>query len=137
MIEILYSSLIGFLKILPILVGAVLLSQFAKLFVNEKKIKKHIHDDGRGVIISTLIGIGTPGPLLAYLPTLKILKKKGVAISAISAFITGQTLIGPGRLLLEIRYFGGLFFLVRTGLALVIGVCVGWSFHLLNNIVKF
>lgn len=137
MIDILYTSLISFLKVLPVLVGAVLLSQVAKLFVHEKSIKKHIHDNGRGVMVSTAIGISTPGPLLAYLPILKVLKKKGVAISAIGSFVTGQTLIGPGRLVLEISYFGPLFFIVRVVLAFLIGTCVGWSFHLLNKVVKF
>lgn len=135
--EILTISLVSFLKILPILIGAVFLSQVARLFVHEKKIKKYIHDDSRGVMISTAVGIGTPGPLLAYLPILRVLKKKGVAISAIGSFVTGQTLIGPGRLILEVSYFGPVFFVVRVVLAFVIGTCVGWSFHLLNKIVKF
>lgn len=137
MMDILSTSLISFLKVLPVLLGAVLLSQFAKLFIHEKSIKKHIHDNGRGVMISTAVGISTPGPLLAYLPILKVLKKKGVAISAIGSFVTGQTLIGPGRLILEISYFGPLFFFLRVILAFLIGICVGWSFHLLNKVVKF
>ena len=137
MIEVLYTSLISFLRVLPILIGAVLLSQFAKLFVHEKTVKKHIHDNGRGIMLSTAVGISTPGPLLAYLPILKELKKKGVSVSALASFITGQTLIGPGRLVLEVGYFGPLFFLARVVLSFCIGICVGWSFHLLNQKVKF
>jgi uncharacterized membrane protein YraQ (UPF0718 family) len=59
---------------------------------------------------TSLLGLVTPGPLASYLPILKVLKRNGLSLSAVVAFITSQTLAGPIRAFIEIEFFGVLFF---------------------------
>ena len=67
----------------------------------------------------------------------KTLKNKKVPVSLIAAFITGQTLIGPGRIFLELDYFSWQFFVLRVILALFIAIGIGSCFRLLEKYIKY
>jgi len=127
--EILTKTIIHFLQILPILVAGIIISQIISAYTTEKKLHKYLKNDERALAKASAIGIATPGPLLAYLPFLKVLKKKKVSLGIIAAFITGQTLIGPVRIFLEVGYFGIEFFIYRLIIAFLIAVWVGVIFE--------
>lgn len=135
--NILTTSLISFLKFLPILIIAIFVSQIVKNLVKEKKIKKAFKENEKNIAKASVIGICTPGPLLAYLPLLKTLKDKKIPISILVAFITGQTLIGPMRVFLEIGYFGISFFTYRLVISFLIAILVALSFMLLEKYIRF
>lgn len=136
-IEILYLTSISFLKILPILVIAIVLSQIITTYLSEEKTEMIFEANKKNMAKASIIGIATPGPLLAFLPLLKTFKKKGVSVSIIVAFITGQTLIGPVRFFLEVNYFGITFFIYRVLIAFLIAMSVAVCFRFLERYVKF
>lgn len=131
--QIITTTLIDFVKILPILLITIVVSQIIKTHIHKDKIQKTIKENEKGFAEAGIMGIMTPGPLLVYLPILKSLKDKGVPFSVLVAFITGQTLIGPGRIFLEIDYFGFKFFIYRTILALLIALGVATGFKILEK----
>ena len=135
--NILYLTLINFLKILPILIIAIVASQVINSYIKKEKIKKTFKESETNIAKASVTGIATPGPLLVFLPILKTLKKKGLPISIIVAFITGQTLIGPARLFLEVGYFGIMFFVYRVIIAFLIAVGIATSFRFLEKYIKF
>jgi len=135
--NILYLTLINFLKILPILIIAIVVSQIINSYIRKEKIKQISKENEKNIVKASAIGITTPGPLLVFLPLLKTLKKKGLPISIIVAFITGQTLIGPARLFLEVGYFGIMFFIYRVIIAFLIAIGIGTCFKFLEKYVKF
>ncbi len=137
MIDLLKDSLIGLLKVLPILVAAVLLSKIISEYLPKDKLEKSVKESDKNIAKASAIGLITPGPLLTYLPLLKTLKQKGLGLSILIAFITTQTLIGPGRILLELDYFGITFLCLRVLLAFVIAIAIGISFRLLERYIKF
>ncbi|MCH7493035.1 permease [Patescibacteria group bacterium] len=136
MIDLLHSTWIEFLKIIPILVGAIFVAQIVGHFLAKKEMHKKIGSSNKNIARAAGIGLVTPGPLLAYLPTLKDMQKKGVPLSLIIAFITGQTLIGPLRIFLEINYFGVLFFLIRAVISFLLAIAIGISFRVLQERFK-
>ena len=136
-IEILYLTSISFLKILPILVIAIVLSQIITTYLSQEKTEMIFEANKKNMAKASIIGIATPGPLLAFLPLLKTFKKKGVSVSIIVAFITGQTLIGPMRFFLEVNYFGITFFIYRVLIAFLIAMSVAVCFRFLERYVKF
>ena len=137
MSDILIRTFIEFIKVLPILVIAIVVSQIVRIHLNKDTLKKHVDASGKSIAKASAFGVMTPGPLLAFLPLLKTLKKKGLPIGVLTAFITGQTLIGPGRLFLEVDYFGITFFAARVVISLLIAIGVGLSFRLLEKFTKF
>lgn len=136
-IEILQKTFVEFIKILPILLLAILVSQVVKVYFHARKMKKLFKESKKNIVKSSLVGICTPGPLLAFLPLLRELKNKKVGLSLLVAFMTGQTLIGPARLFLEVGYFGWEFFLVRLVISFFIAIGVGMVFLLLEKHIKF
>ena len=109
--------------------AGIIISQIISAYVTETKLKKHLQNDERAIAKASALGIATPGPLLAYMPFLNILKKKKVSLGILAAFITGQTLIGPVRVFLEVGYFGLEFFVYRLIIAFLIAVWVGVIFE--------
>ncbi len=135
--DILYLSVINFLGVLPILIVAVLLSQFIRSYLSGKNMNRMLKENEQNIAKSAAAGIATPGPLIAYLPILKTFREKGLAISIIAAFTVGQSLIGPGRLLLEVQYFGVPFFVLRVVIAFMTAVGIATCFRLLEKRVDF
>lgn len=136
-LDILKLTVENFLKILPIIVAAIIASQIISIYLPKEKVKSSFKENEKNIIKASAIGVATPGPLLAFLPLLKSLKEKGLPISIIIAFITGQTLIGPTRLFLEVGYFGILFFVYRLIIALLIAIGIATCFRILEKYVKF
>jgi len=134
MIEILSTTLLDFVKILPVLILAIIFSQIIKMYFSETKIKKLTEETEKNFAKTAAVGLFTPGPLLIYLPILKSIKDKGVPLSILVAFITSQTLIGPGRILLEISYFGPKFFSYRVIFSFLIALGVATGFKFLEKI---
>ena len=131
--EIIITTLLDFLKILPFLLVAIIFSQIIKTYLHEEKIKEITKETKTNFAKTALVGIATPGPLLVYLPILKSLRDKGMPFSIIAAFITGQTLIGPGRIFLEVSYFGMVFFMYRVMFAFLIALAVATGFKILER----
>jgi uncharacterized membrane protein YraQ (UPF0718 family) len=133
MLKIITTTLIDFLTIVPILLIAIFVSQIIKTYLHEDKIKKITGETEKNFAKAAGIGLITPGPLLIYLPILKSLKNKGMPLSLLAAFITGQTLIGPGRIFLEVGYFGTKFFIYRVFFAFLIALAVATGFKILEK----
>ena len=134
MTEILYLTTINCLKILPILIIAIIVSQIINSYISKEKVR--FRENEKNIAKASAIGIATPGPLLAFLPLLKTLKDKGLPLSIIVAFMTAQALIGPARLFLEVSYFGVMFFVYRVIIAFLIAVGIATCFRFLEKYMK-
>jgi len=135
-IEILGKAVYDFLVILPILLIAVFISQIINHYISRKKLDNKIKSK-TNIVQASLVGVATPGPLIAFLPLLKVLKEKKVSLGVIVAFMTGQTLIGPIRIFLETSYFGIWFFLAKLTISIFIAISIGITFLFLEKKVSF
>lgn len=136
-IKVFSIALTNFLKILPILVIAIIASQTANSFIPKGKIKNVAKENVKNIAKASAIGIATPGPLLAFLPFLRTLRNKGLPISVVVAFMTGQALIGPMRLFLEVGYFGIMFFVYRVIIAFLTAIGIALCFKFLGKYIRF
>ena len=137
MSELFTNTISEFIKIIPILILAVLASQILRVYLTKDKLENNVKENEKNIVKASALGLVSPGPLMAYLPSLKALFKKGLAPSILVAFITVQTLIGPGRILLEIDYFGVVFLLLRVVLAFFIAVAAATIFRWLEKRIRF
>ena len=62
-----------------------------------------------------------------------MLRKKGLPLSYVVAFITAHTFMGPLRVFIEIFYFDIYFFIVRTTLAFIMSFSIGLIFRALEK----
>ncbi|UCE43438.1 MAG: permease [Candidatus Bathyarchaeota archaeon] len=132
-VEILILTLERFLRFLPILVVAIVLAKTLRLYISEDKIGLLLKAERRKILVPSLLGLATPGPLATYLPLLKVLQESGLPLSIVAAFITSQTLVGPLRAFLEVDLFGLPFFAFRVAASFVIAISIGECFHLLSK----
>jgi len=122
--EILAASLDNFLKFFLIIIVAIVVAQIINSFLNQYTIETRLKNENN-VVKSALLGLVTPGPLGLYLPSLKVLKEKGLSLSMIATFITSQTLVGPLRSFIEVEYFGAVFFTYRVVFSFFSAVAIG------------
>jgi uncharacterized membrane protein YraQ (UPF0718 family) len=119
---------------LPVLVVALFVSNLIQSRRSARVLDYFLHGRVRETLLAvTLTGLLTPGPLACYLPVLKALRKLGFRLSLIATFVTAQTLVGPGRLFMEVRYFGAGFFIYRVLASFAIALAVGVIYVLLER----
>ncbi len=115
------------ISVIPIFLVAVFLAGIMDVWM-DKDLVVNMFKKTRlvgGLLLITLLGIATPGPIFAMFPIVLVLKKKGVSSPFLIAFIAGQTMMGPMRIPLEIVYLGPTFLLVRFCLAVLTGLLSG------------
>jgi len=119
---------------LPVLLVALFVSNVIQSRRSARVMDYLLHGRVRETLLTvSLTGLLTPGPLAPYLPVLEALRKLGLRLSLIAAFITSQTLVGPGRLFMEVRYFGAGFFTYRVLASFAIALAVGVIYALLER----
>ena len=133
MMQVLQTTAVEFIRIFPILAFSIVGAEIISKFISKRDIKSQFGKGKRGIVVSTFAGLFAPGPLVAYLPALYSLRKKGLGLGYIASFTTSQTIIGSLRVLIEIYYFGMYFFIVKTCLAAIMAICVGLIFGLLEK----
>ncbi len=120
-------SATNLIETLPIFIVASFLAGWVDAWIDRDLITRFL--TGRnllvGLIIVTCVGIITPGPIYSIFPIVYVLKKKGVDSHYLIAFMTGQTLMGPLRIPLELHYLGLNFFIFRLISSVVLGIFAG------------
>jgi len=79
----------------------------------------------KGVILSTVAGIISMGPIYAWYPLLKELREKGAGNSHLAIFL-GNRAVKPFLLPVMVAYFGWAFVVILTVLTVVESIIVGW-----------
>ena len=122
------------MSFLPILLLALFAANFIQARRTGRVLDHFLHGRVRDTLPAvSIMGLLTPGPLACYLPVLQALRKLGFRLSLVAAFITSQTLVGPGRLFMEVSYFGTWFFVYRVVASLGIALVVGAVYALLER----
>jgi uncharacterized membrane protein YraQ (UPF0718 family) len=128
------ETLNNLLSYLPILLVALFVSNIIQSSRSARTFEYFLHGRVRDTLVAVSVtGLLTPGPLACYLPVLEALRKLGFRLSLIAAFITAQTLVGPGRMFMEVSYFGAWFFLYRVVASFGISLAVGFIYALLER----
>jgi uncharacterized membrane protein YraQ (UPF0718 family) len=128
----------NFLGFLPMLIIAIVVAQILNSYISREVVEKlRTRRLRENLVVITLIGLVTPGPLGVYLPLLRVLRKTGLPLSLIVTFITAQTLVGPLRLFLEVGYLGLGFFAYRVAASFAIAASVGFIYHHLERRITF
>ena len=107
----------------PMFVFVGLIDQWVPREVIERHVGKE--SGARGMILSMLLGSVTIGPVYAAFPLAAMLLKKGARISNIVAFITVKAAAEVPLVLMESKFMGAQFALVRLGLTFL-SAAIGW-----------
>lgn len=107
---------------------ACLLAGLIDAFIEKEMILRFFNpkrNDIMNYFIATIVGIATPGPVYGIFPIVLILKKKGARSDFLISYLTGQTLMGPMRVPLELLFLGVNFLIYRTIITVAIGIMAG------------
>ena len=120
-------SATNLIETIPIFIVASFLAGWMDAWIDRDLITRFL--TGRnllvGLTIVTCVGIITPGPIYSIFPLVYVLKRKGVGSHYLIAFMTGQTLMGPLRIPLELHYLGLNFFIFRLISSVILGIFAG------------
>lgn len=117
-----------FREMLMILPPVFFLVGMLDQWVPREVIEKYVgHGSGvKGMAISLLLGSATVGPLYAGFPLAAMLLKKGARMSNVVAFLTAKAAAEVPLIVMESKFLGARFALVRVSLTFVAAIAMGW-----------
>jgi uncharacterized membrane protein YraQ (UPF0718 family) len=123
------------IKIMYLTIIAIVISTVIHYLIPTDFVEKRLSQNKlRYLFYATLLGILTPGPVYAIYPIVVVLKKKKVQNPIIVSYITGQTIIGPARVPLEVGLLGFDFFIYRIVFSLIMGPLAGLLYIFFSKI---
>jgi len=120
-------SVTNLIDTIPIFIVASLLAGWVDAWVDKDIVTRLFKERNLFVSLAliTVIGVMTPGPIYSVFPIVWVLRKKGIGSHYLIAFMTGQTLMGPMRIPLELYYLGTPFFIFRVFSSILMGIFAG------------
>jgi uncharacterized membrane protein YraQ (UPF0718 family) len=124
-----------FREMLMILPPVFFLVGMLDQWVPREVIGKYVgHESGiKGMVISLLLGSATVGPLYAGFPLAAMLLKKGARMSNVVAFLTSKAAAEVPLIVMESKFLGARFALVRVSLTFVAAIAMGWIMEQLSR----
>jgi len=97
------------------------------VWVPKETVELHLgHTSGlRGVLLSILLAAAAAGPIYVAFPIAATLLRKGTRLLNIVVFLTAWAAAHLPMIIVEMRFLGLPFALLRTGLTLIMGVAIG------------
>jgi len=106
----------------------IVLMLVLNLFLKPAQIVKFLGEGAgiKGVILSTVAGIISTGPVYAWYPLLKDLREKG-ARDSFTAIFLGNRAIKLPLLPIMISYFGWVYVVILTIFTILASICAGYA----------
>jgi len=125
--KVLETSWRFFLEMITILPAIVVLIGLFSVFVSKEVVSKYLgHASGfRGFFLSIFLGALPTGPLYVAFPMAAALREKGARTSNMLVFLTAWACIKLPQELVELRFMGLKFTLIRLGLTMAAAWLMG------------
>ncbi len=122
------------IKLIPVFFLVIFLTGLLNYFLKPKAISKYIGKDSgvRGWILSVLAGIISHGPIYAWYPLLKELRKQGMRQSLVAVFLYNRAIKIPFLPVL-IYYFGLAFAVILLSFTIIASLIEGKIIDMLEN----
>lgn len=117
------------LSVLPRILAAVAVAGFVRVLLPHDRIAALLGADSgfRGLVISTLAGMVTPGGPMAAFAFVVAMRGAGSDKGALVAYLTGWSLLGMQRILIwDVPLMGADFSVLRFAVSLPLPVLAGW-----------
>jgi len=115
-------------EMVVILIPVAVLMGLFEVWVPKQLIGKYLgHESGwRGVLLALLFGTAPTGPLYVAFPIAAMLLRKGASPLNVVVFLNTWAAIKIPQLLIEARFLGPSFMLVRLALTVPSAILMGW-----------
>ena len=116
-----------FLRVIPLLIFAFLLSGLIQVAIPEDIIETWLGDESgwRGIAIGTIAGALIPGGPFVSFPIFAAVFHAGAGIGTVTAIIAGWASLGIGQIPFELALIGPRFTLVRISTCLLVPLLAG------------
>ena len=107
-----FKTLLG---ILPLLIFAFMVAGMVQAIIPPEAVARWVGEESglKGILIGTFAGAATPGGPFVSLPVAAGMLRSGASVGTMVAFLTGWSLVGLGRLPMEIGILGWRFTMIR------------------------
>ncbi len=121
-------------KLIPVLFLVVFLMGLLNYFLKPKAISKYLGkgSGARGWIVAVLAGIISHGPIYAWYPLLKELRKQGMRQGLAAVFLYNRAIKIP-LLPVMIYYFGAAFVVILLAFTVIASLIEGKIIEMLEN----
>jgi uncharacterized membrane protein YraQ (UPF0718 family) len=117
-----------FVEMVVILIPVVVLIGLFEVWVPKQQIGKYLGRESgwKGILLALLFGTAPTGPLYVAFPIAAMLLKKGASPLNVVVFLNTWAAIKIPQLLVEARFLGPSFMLVRLALTVPSAILMGW-----------
>jgi len=121
------ASYTFFIELVEILPGVMILMGLFAVWIKNEVIVKYLgHASGvRGIVLAFILGMIPTGPLYIAFPLAAILIKKGARVANIVIFLSSWACIKLPQELVEMRFMGLKFMVLRLSLTIVMVLFMG------------
>jgi uncharacterized membrane protein YraQ (UPF0718 family) len=97
------------------------------VWVPRETVERHLGQTSglRGILLSILLAAAAAGPIYVAFPIAATLVRKGTRTLNIVVFLTAWAAAHLPMVIVEVRFLGLPFAVLRTGLTLMVGVAIG------------
>ena len=116
-----------FIEMMVILPAVMVIMGLFAVFISDETVVKHLGKNSgiKGIALSILIGTLPTGPLYIAFPMAATLLKKGARVSNIIVFLSAWACIKLPQEMVELRFLGGEFMLLRLILTVIFVILMG------------
>ncbi len=116
-----------FFRMLPMVLGIVVVMGFLMAFIPENFISRAIGEESGlyGILFPAILGAILHIPSIISFPLAGGLLEKGASVTSVAIFITTLTMIGIVTLPLEIKELGRKIAFLRNGISFLIAIIIG------------
>ena len=124
-----------FLEMAMILPAVMIIIGFFSVWIQRELVVKYLGKTSgvKGILLSIVLGVLPTGPLYIAFPMAAVLLKKGAKISNIIIFISTWACIKLPQELVEIKFLGIEFTLLRLALTIILVIVMGMIIEKLIN----
>jgi len=117
-----------FVEMVVILIPVAVLMGLFEVWVPKQLIGKYLGRESswKGILLALLFGTAPTGPLYVAFPIAAMLLKKGASPLNVVVFLNTWAAIKIPQLLVEARFLGPSFMLVRLALTVPAAILMGW-----------
>jgi len=128
------ASAAVFIHILPALLFIIFLMAIMNYFINPRTVSRYVGKGSgiKGWFLAICMGVLSHGPIYAWYPLLKDLRKQGMKIGLIAVFLYSRAIKIP-LLPLLVYYFGIAFVVILTGYMIIASIIQG---HIIQKIER-
>ena len=131
------SGLNQFIKIAPVIIGALILAGFMEVLIPREFVRNWLSKEAglKGIVLGTFGSIMLAMGPYAFFPIAASITASGAGLGTITSMITGWALMNLSKMPYETAFIGAEFFLKKLIISIPFSIAAGLIAFLLEHVI--